>query len=438
MGTSDITVTALAVTPGIGHNAVKVTVVDPRGGAVPNIALDVVEVYASATNDRGPDGGLLATKIDEGKDKAFHMALVEGSTHYYWGRPRNRLGNYGDWFPSGATSGVACTVGFAASAGQALINGKIVVSSAAGALTAAVKTLSGDNPSALNPVLVSFRSATLTDATPVFRQITSALSLTLPSTATGGFTANDPSRVWWSLFDVGDGTVDLAARNCSTSSKIFGMAEFGVASTTAVSTAADNAGVFYTNSALTSRPFRIAGYSEWSSGLATPGTWTDPTGNQRFGPGVPLPGAEVQSQPNSTSTMSTFVADFPFDNTIPQSGEGSEQFSTGITPASAVNLIENEALVFMSSNGANNLILALFRDAEADALRTAAKGTTGQEPNGVLLRDRRRAGSSAARTFKVRAGGAGGAATITINGVNATAYFGGTFESSHVVRELMG
>ena len=66
MGTSDITVTALTTTPGIGHIALKFTTSDPRSGALPNIALNAVEVHGSSTNDRAT-----ATKVDEGRDKAF-------------------------------------------------------------------------------------------------------------------------------------------------------------------------------------------------------------------------------------------------------------------------------------------------------------------------------------------------------------------------------
>jgi hypothetical protein len=37
--------------------------------------------------------------------------------------------------------------------------------------------------------------------------------------------------------------------------------------------AADSSGVVYANATVTSKPFRIIGYLEWSSGLAAVGTW---------------------------------------------------------------------------------------------------------------------------------------------------------------------
>jgi hypothetical protein len=34
---------------------------------------------------------------------------LQGQTFFYWIRPRNKSGRYGDWYPAGATSGVAGT-----------------------------------------------------------------------------------------------------------------------------------------------------------------------------------------------------------------------------------------------------------------------------------------------------------------------------------------
>lgn len=104
MATSVIAVSGLVATGGAGQINLEWSYSDPINGAIPNIALDAVEVHAADTNDRAG-----ASQVAEGVVSAIHSGLPRAAVRYYWIRARNKLGNYGDWYPSGATSGVSGT-----------------------------------------------------------------------------------------------------------------------------------------------------------------------------------------------------------------------------------------------------------------------------------------------------------------------------------------
>lgn len=105
MADSNITVSALAVTSGIGHNFAQWSFSDPNSDGLFSLKLDAVELWAASTNDRSA-----AAKVAEGRDSAGHFALTQGATRYYWIKARNNAGRYGDWYPAGATSGVSAVV----------------------------------------------------------------------------------------------------------------------------------------------------------------------------------------------------------------------------------------------------------------------------------------------------------------------------------------
>lgn len=103
MPDSDITVSGLTAVAGIGIIELSWTVTNPNIGGLYYLDLRTVEVWASATNNRGA-----ATKVREGDTVASHV-LTSGSTRYYWIRAKNNSDNYGDWYPSSATAGVSAT-----------------------------------------------------------------------------------------------------------------------------------------------------------------------------------------------------------------------------------------------------------------------------------------------------------------------------------------
>jgi hypothetical protein len=222
-----------------------------------------------------------------------------------------------------------------------VVNGKFVATVSSNALTVALKTLAGADPSASDPVYCYFRNATLTDGAPVKRSITAALSLTVPSTATMGFTNGVPGRLWVTLIDTGSGVV-IGLENCSDANVIYPLAESGLVSTTIMNTSSDNAGVMYSAAAQTSKPFRIAGFLTWETALGTAGTWSAaPDVNQLFGPGIRKPGDTVQVR-RSTSSSPTSNATTTYAPT---------GLTDSITPNSAVNKVKASAAIILDNGG---------------------------------------------------------------------------------------
>lgn len=217
-------------------------------------------------------------------------------------------------------------------------NCTLAASVSGNALTVALKTSAGSDPTSTTPCTVKFRSATAATGTITAVTVTGALSFsTGTSGSTFGSTNGNPFRLWITAFN-NAGTIVLGVSNQSTPTQIFSLNTGVVQSSTACSacTNAASAGVYYTTAAQTSEAIEILGYLEWGSGLATAGTWASgPTLIQNFGPGVKKPGEVAQgpilasTSTAGTSTSATFVA-LTSGTTI------------SITPTAAMNLIKVE------------------------------------------------------------------------------------------------
>jgi hypothetical protein len=228
-------------------------------------------------------------------------------------------------------------------------NLRLSLSAAAGALTVAVKGIDGNDASASNPILFSFQSSTA--GAPQVRELQAALSATAPSTSTFGVTSGTPVRMWLVIFDDG-GTLRLGLIVCSTSALLRGLHEGEVISSTVLDTASDSAGVFYSGSAVTTKPYLIVGFAEWDS-LTTAGTWVAPDRVKLFGAGCKLPGEVVQAAQASTSTATTGIT-----STTPQNTNLSQAF----TPTSRQNRVR---VTYQGTVASVNQIarVGLFRDA---------------------------------------------------------------------------
>lgn len=104
MADSDITLSGLTATG--GPLQVKLDWAaphDPNRRAQPYLQFDAAEVWAGAVNNRDTS----ASKIGETNSRAFiHGGLSRGRSSYYWIRPRNQAGLFGDWHPSSSTAGI--------------------------------------------------------------------------------------------------------------------------------------------------------------------------------------------------------------------------------------------------------------------------------------------------------------------------------------------
>lgn len=323
--------------------------------------------------------------------------------------------------------------------GFSLIGGNIIASVDASALTFAIKTTAGNDPSAFAPVKVVLRGQAAADEEFAVISLTAATSLVISSGSTLGTTNSTAFKVW--LVGISDaGTFRLGAINCLSGTNIYPLGQFPIASSTAEGGAggADSAQVFYTGTAVTSKPYTVLGYASWESGLGTAGTWSAaPTRFQLFGPSVPLPGAVVQTVVNATGAAATGTTAVPMDDTIPQNTEGDEFMTQAITPTSAADILEIEYL-FNAGVSAGNKFLAssLYQDTTADALVTVAHHVdTANTMAQTFGLHRMRAATTSATTMKVRAGA--DTATVTFNGFSAARKFGGVMNSYLSIKQIM-
>lgn len=211
----------------------------------------------------------------------------------------------------------------------------LAASVAANALTIAVKVADGStNPSAGDPISVTFRSATASSGGYDTVSIAAALSVTLSSGSTLGASSATPFRGWVVLFNDG-GTARLGLVNCRSGRSILSLDETQLLSSTAEggAGAADSAQVIYTGTAVSAQAFRILGFFDYGSGLTTAGTWdAAPTQLQLFGPGVARPGTPTGNR-NQTVKTDTFTS------TTSGAYTDITGFAVSITPISACNLV---------------------------------------------------------------------------------------------------
>lgn len=322
--------------------------------------------------------------------------------------------------------------------GSSMVNGTIVASVSANALTVAIKTLSGADPSSVNPVFVNFRDVTNATGDYVTFSVTAATSIVISSGSTMGTTSNIPFRLYLVGFNDAS-TFRLALINSSTATQIFPLNESVAQSATneGGAGAADAAGIFYAGATVTAKAMRLLGYLDFSSGQATPGSWaTAPDIIQLFALGTRKPGDIVQSIWNQTGAVATGTTIIPLDDTIPQNTEGDQYLTQAITPSSKVNILEIECLMNMSSSALLTIIAALFQDSTANALTVGDSlmdnaGTSRQ----VGFKYFMRAATITSTTFNVRAGSSG-AATTTFNGFGGARKFGGVLGSYISIKEI--
>lgn len=142
----------------------------------------------------------------------------------------------------------------------------IAFSVGSGALTASLKTGSGGSPTSSDPVRVAMRSATTSAGTYATRSATSAVTLTVPSSATLGHQDAVEGVLHWYVIDYASGTLELAV-----SATYYGHS--GIVSTTAISSGSTSLSAMYSTSARTGVPYRWIATTHDSQ--TTAGTWAN-------------------------------------------------------------------------------------------------------------------------------------------------------------------
>lgn len=142
----------------------------------------------------------------------------------------------------------------------------------------------------------------------------------------------------------------------------------------------------------------------------------------------------VNVQTGASTTGSTTI---PLDDTIPQNTEGTQYMSLAITPSDAANKLRIDVVFYGSADATEEVIVALFQDAIADALAAiSAYNDTIDGGRILMLTHYMTAGTTSATTFKVRAGTDSGA-TLTFNGSAGNRQFGGVAASSITITEIV-
>jgi hypothetical protein len=333
----------------------------------------------------------------------------------------------------------------AAAFGVNMLNGTIVPSNASNALTFTIQTLAGATPSASDPVLFIFRSSTAGAGGYSVVKVTAALSVTIPTSSTMGFSNNTPGRIWITAIN-NSGTVELAVINCLTATtsttSIYPLAGWGIITTTALGGPSNSSQVFYSTVARSSVPYSVLGFATYEAGstLATAGTWNaNPSRMELYRHGVALAGQEVQSTGFTTGAVATGTTTLTPADSVPTQTQGDQYMSQAITPTSSANVLEIEVQAFLSNGagGGVNLTAALFQDTTTSALSailltTSAAGAI--SPFHLLYS--MEAGTASSTTFKLRAGASTG--TQTFNGTSSSRELGGSYNSYIRIREKMG
>lgn len=321
-----------------------------------------------------------------------------------------------------------------------MVGGVLVESHAGNAVTYAVKALSGNDPSPNEPVTFTFQSvgaASLSALT--VRQVTSALSITVPSGQALGTSNGVAFRLWLIAIDTGSSVV-LGVVNCVSGGSVIALMDGVQYSSTAIATA-PSAQVIYSAAAQAAKIITPIGYVDYDSGMAAAGTWNAfPSRIIAYAPGMRRPGEPTGVQAISqTGVSATGTTQIPLDNTIPQSNEGDQYLSQAITPSAAQNLLEIDAGLYLANSaGATTMTVALFRDSGANAIGVGS----GNAPGAGIVGLARAlmsvlAGAPSSTTFKARAG-LPTAGTTTFNGAAGAQLYGGVFTSFLKIRELMG
>lgn len=324
-----------------------------------------------------------------------------------------------------------------AGAGAAMRNGKLSASVGSSALTVALKTLAGTDPSATDVLSIPVRN---TSGGIDWLDITAAASIVISSGSTLGVPASTQFRIWIVAFNDGGG-LRLGVINCLSGTEVCPLAD-GLAASSSVDSGsgnADSAHTFYTTGAgATNKAYTILGYLDWDTGLGTPGTWSaGPDRTVLFGAGMKRPGDRIQVKRSVSGSRVTGTTLVPFDNTVMQNTEGTEFLTSAITPTAKQSVLRIAGNLYCGSSVTNNSLIGIFQDATASALamglgpQIAAGAVTG-----IPFEHFMKAGTISSTTFKLRAGG-NAAGNFDMNGTGGGAVFNGSLASELVVEEIM-
>ena len=132
---------------------------------------------------------------------------------------------------------------------------------------------------------------------------------------------------------------------------------------------------------------------------------------------------------------------FPYDDTIPQIGEGGEVMTLAITPTAATSKLKIDVLVNTSPTlSGEKMVVALFQDTTANAIACVSdEFYDAGFMVAIPLMHFTNTSSTDARTYKVRLGRTDSSGNaVTVNGYNGSRKFGGVLATGITITEIAG
>ena len=299
----------------------------------------------------------------------------------------------------------------------------IAASVGSNALTVSLTTKDGSTPSAGDPVSLDFRNVTVATGSLSVISVTGAETVVAPSGATLGAASGVPFRAWVVAFNDG-GTVRLGLINCTSSTSIYPLGSWGIASSTTIGTGSDVLQTFYSDAGVSAKAYLVIGYVSYESGLSTAGTWDAvPTRAQAAMLDIPMPGDAVQR----------VVATYASQLASTSSTYADTGLTAAITPTSAANKVlvraTNLGVYKDTANQAINIQLLRTSTQIGLSVSGANGATTANAPGAAHWEILDSPASASAITYKTQFAASGNTGNVYVQQASST--------SSIVLTEVM-
>lgn len=150
-----------------------------------------------------------------------------------------------------------------------------------------------------------------------------------------------------------------------------------------------------------------------------------------------IKGSIVQVAYAEYTANADLSAIIPYDDTVPQSTEGTQILSVTVTPKSTTNKVRLRfQCQFICATTGVNFIVALFSSAGTNAIKSNfSSNSAAGFSSGVVLEHEYVPGVTTPVTFTVRVGPQS-VVNVRLNGGGSARLFGGTMSSTLVVEEI--
>jgi len=136
------------------------------------------------------------------------------------------------------------------------------------------------------------------------------------------------------------------------------------------------------------------------------------------------------------NSVGYFSNTIPYDDSVPQIGEGSLIFTLAFTPTKATSELKLEISAMVANQDVTQITIALFQDSISNALAASGSfNSASNQPHNISFSHIMNAGSTSTKTFTVRMG-AGGGNSILNGGASGGRRYGGVASSGIVITEI--